>query len=39
MSDFKSIAASIKKFDGTNWAPWAFSVQAALMFMNAWEIA
>ena len=39
MSDFKSIASSMEKFDGTNWSIWSFFMQANLMLMDAWSIA
>jgi hypothetical protein len=39
MSNFKVIVTLIEKFDRTNWLTWSFSVQATLMFMDAWGIA
>ena len=39
MFNFKTLIAGIEKLDGTNWVVWAFGVQAALMFINAWGIA
>jgi hypothetical protein len=39
ISDFESMAATIEKFNGTNWPTWSSSIQAALMLMDAWSIA
>lgn len=30
---------SIEKFDGTNWETWSFAIKAALMYINALDIA
>ena len=33
------LLSTIKKFDGTNWETWAFSIKAAFMFIDALNIA
>ena len=33
------LLSMVKKFDGTNWESWSFSIRSALMFINALDIA
>ena len=39
MANFSKLAATIDKFDGTNWPTWSFAFRAALMYGNIWNIA
>lgn len=33
------LLSTIKKFDGTNWESWAFSIKATFMFIDVLNIA